>query len=143
MIAIGSVRHTGTRFTRELLKVPNYHFGEKNLERINGFTVITPLRRLDRIMVSWARRDMGLADLHQALDIMVGFESDYYLPIDSDRRDDYLATINTELDEDFQTDWAVLQDPKISAPEWGIDPVWGEKIHTDFDAFFSESYGRN
>ena len=140
MIAIGSVRHSGTRFCRELFDCKNFHFGEKNIERLDEFTVITPLRRLDSIMKSWARRDLGMGDLHDALSIMVDYGSDYYLPIDSDERELYLWSINEGEGTDFKTDWEVLVDPKISAPDWAIDPVWSKTIHDDFDSFFDGFY---
>lgn len=141
MIAIGSVRHSGTRFCRKLLDTPpNYHFGGIKLERLDGFTVITPLRRLSALMVSWARRDMDLSDLHKALGIMVDFQPDYYLPIDSDRRDDYLALFNAGVGEDFKTDWGVVKDAQRSAPNWVIDSEWETRIHADFDSFFAEFY---
>ena len=118
-IAIGSVRHTGTRFCRELLDTPpNYHFGERNLERLDPYTVITPIRKLDSVLTSWARRDMGLDDLYDAIGIMVDYGADYYLPLDSDHRDDYLAVLNNGLGTNYQTFWTVLEDPKISAPGW-------------------------
>jgi hypothetical protein len=140
MIAIGSVRHTGTRFCRELFHCPNYHFGEKQIERLDPYTVITPLRRLESIMASWARRDLDLADLHEALTIMVDYGSDYYLPIDSDNRDMYLWSINEGEGTNYQTDWEILVDPKISAPGWSIDPEWEKTINDDFYGFFSGFY---
>ena len=140
MLAIGSVRHTGTRFCRELFDCPNFHFGEQRIERLDPYTVITPIRRLDSIMTSWARRDMGMDDLHKALSIMVERGSDFYLPIDSDNRDSYLADLNGALDSEYETDWGVLVDPKISAPGWSIDAEWKDKVHEDFGSFFDRFY---
>jgi len=91
-------------------------------------------------MVSWARRDMDLSDLHKALGIMVDFQPDYYLPIDSDRRDDYLALFNKGVGEDFKTDWGVVNDNKISAPHWSVDPMWEARIQEDFGLFFEPFY---
>jgi hypothetical protein len=126
---------------RKLLDTPpNFHFGERNLQRLDGYTVITPLRSLDALITSWARRDMELSDLHEAIGIMLAYGSDYYLPLDSDYREEYLAHLNDGLDTDLQTDWAVLEDPKISAADWSVDPTWSQKIHDDYDSFFEIFY---
>lgn len=123
--------------------IPNIHFGEKQLDKAKGKYVITPLRHLDAIITSWARRDLNLAELHQAIQIMVDYPIDFILPVDLPDSPDYLDRLNKERNLNLQTDWTPVTDNKRSAENWSIDPVWREKLHEDFDSFFQPYYGRN
>ena len=153
MIAIISVRHSGTRFVRdELLKKQclNAHVGEKQiyldvlLPYFNN--LIIPLRRPERIIVSWERRGMELDGLSDCLSILMAYDryDPMYFPIDAPDRQGYLDKINQRLGLELKTDWPVISDKHSSEATWDdvTDKVMGASIIDDFAPFFNRFYGR-
>ena len=154
MIVIISVRHTGTRFVRSHLidcKYMNRHVGERYLHQVEPYidnNLVIPLRRLDRIIVSWERRDMGLEGLRDSLNELIDkydHRDPYYLPIDSDDRDEFLKALNEGMDTDFKTDWPVVDSDKNSSQSNYSDIInkeYANILISEFDQFFSRFYGR-
>ena len=152
MIVIVSVRHTGTRFVREHLidcEYMNRHLGEKSLTQIDSLidnNLIIPLRRLDRVIVSWERRGMELDWLGRLFHELIekyDHQNPYYLPIDSESRDDYLKALNEGMGTDFQTDWPVVGSDKNSSQSSYKDIInkeYANILINEFDQFFSRFY---
>lgn len=151
MILIPSVKHTGTRFLREHLleghEYINRHVGEKRIDQLDvDGDLIIPLRRLDRIIVSWERRQLELPDLRSALTELVcryDHQQPYYLPIDSHHRSDYLDDINEGLGLNLVTNWPVLYSTKgSSASNWDdiTDKDYAWQLTYDFQSFFTRFY---
>jgi hypothetical protein len=143
MIAIASVQHTGTRFLRLMFKpqgIKNAHFGQNFLHTIDGHFILTPLRRLDRIIESWIRRDMDLKTLHTALAQMVSYPVDFYFPIDADDREQYLKRLNEILETDLATDWAPQGGQQKSGSYEPRNPEYDELIRRDYSEWFKQYY---
>ena len=111
--------------------------------------IITPLRSLERIVVSWERRRKDLKCLEKELEILVDIIDPldpFYLPIDADNRDLYLNDINDYLGLHLKTDWPVVSSDKSSynTTEQHIkDKEIYKRFKEKFEAFFSDFYGRN
>lgn len=127
MVVIPTVMHTGSLFVtdnifRDFKKYkPNetpeedsivfwhvQHFPVSEFAKhINGRNIVIPLRRLERIIVSWERRGKPLRHLDQSLDILMEFDQyePYYLPIDHEDRDRYFEEMKNGLGLDLKTDW--------------------------------------
>ena len=139
---IASVRHTGTRFLKVLLKqhepTENVHFGQNFLYRLQGHYVITPLRRLDRVIQSWVNRSMELDMLHRDIGIMLEHPVDFFFPIDSENREDYLRELSEILGTELKTDWMPTGHHGKGQPN--NEPEWTERILNDYSGFFDKFY---
>lgn len=140
MIAIASVRHTGTRFLSRLLGEPlRVHFGEKYLYKVKDYKIVTPLRELDKVITSWERRQLELKDLHVALGVMTNYPTDFYIPVDSADRETYLAKLSDYLGEDIVTDWAPVTDGHGSDSKG--NPEYKDLILKEYSDWFKQFYG--
>ena len=127
----------------------NRHLGEKSLPQADPYidnNLIIPLRRLDRVIVSWERRGMELDWLHRLFAELIekyDHQSPYYLPIDSDTRDDYLKALNKGMGTDFKTDWPVVgSDKNSSQSEYNdiINKEYANILIKEFEGFFNRFY---
>ncbi len=113
-----SVPHTGTMFTFDLLpwkrgqwpilKLDHRywaHLREPNALVIatQAFTIV-PLRSYERVQFSWARRGMDLEDLKRQW-IEIHKVDAFFLPLDSDDRDQRLEQLSQMLGTPLKTDW--------------------------------------
>lgn len=129
MLLFPTVRHSGSHFILNLFgsqvgshSRPEYAQGELNeivfchvdedLSLMAKFAedhpCIIPLRHPKAMAVSWQarRKDMPTLcrDIHTLIDTFDIFDP-LYLPLDSDRRDDFLNAINADLGTHIVTDW--------------------------------------
>lgn len=172
VLIVYSVRHTGTRFVTDYLlrkngfrngndpddvaqdpeahRVYREHVGDPkygawaHLEYRGN--IVIPLRRLDRVIVSWERRGRPLDELAGALRTLIerfDHRRPMYLPIDSPRRDEFLAALGRQHHIDLRTDWAIGPTEKGSAdagPEDIKDMERAAALHAEFRGFFSRFY---
>ena len=136
MIALFSIMHTGTLFTKELLcdykffvvgqeipldRVDNPAIFEHITEgAINGIEklvrlhkTVVPLRHPCRVRESWARRYKNidrLSDLDKVWKILIDrIDSDeiVYISIDSENRNEMLLAASLSLGLELKTDWSI------------------------------------
>ncbi len=128
MLIFPTVQHTGSHFVVGLLGFDinkamswkhdgkgEYYFDHihpalkhRFLPLLEGKTIIIPLRHPKVVAKSWADRKKDEQELIECFECLVNdvdkFDP-YYLPLDSDRRDEYLQKINEGLGLDLVTDW--------------------------------------
>ena len=147
MIAIASVQHTGTTFTRRLF-LPNRikvaHFSQGHLDTIAQHKIhITPLRKLEAIIGSWKRRFMDMKRLYLAIDEMTRHRTDFYLPVDAEDREDYLNAISEATGRKLVTDWEpVGHRGHLHESGEEHNPEYSELILRDYSEWFGQFYGR-
>lgn len=146
MIIIPTVQHTGSLFVVDHLfggrdKVVFRHFGQKNFKdvynHIDGRNIIIPLRKLDKIIESWAGRQSNPYHLDRDIALLIDFAekyNPYFLPIDHERREDFLKTISKAFKIDLQTDWPVVNKQKhrpcgddfskVKRHQWFFDTIY-------------------
>lgn len=149
MIVLPSIRHTGTRFMRDLLKRQEFisrHIGEKFLDdlepHINN-NIIIPMRKLNKVIHSWEKRQLNLNELHSAFSILADRYHDraFYLPIDADDRDERLKALNAKFGLDLTTDWTLIGTAQDHTSEKDLEAA--KRLYDDFSWLFIEIYGRN
>ena len=127
----------------------NRHVGEKSLPQADPYidnNLIIPLRRLDRVIVSWERRGMELDWLGRLFGELIekyDHRNPYYLPIDSDNRDNYLNKINEGMGTNFETDWPVIASDKGSSnSEYNdiINKEYANILINEYEWFFNRFY---
>lgn len=103
-----SVMHSGTWFTRQLLKnngfgnTPTAHWGEGIIPDCP--IVITPIRHPDAVYGSWVSRGKPVERLPGLIELQTMFHGEL-LPIDSPRRDEYLERLSERIGVKLKTDW--------------------------------------
>lgn len=131
-----SVRHTGTRFTKQLLGgVPHCHLDKPSVfdkaKEYEGRTVV-PIRdprrvleswhkrgeKLERFLVSWPR----LMDLHKEHQFM-------FLPVDHPERRYFLDKLAERLERPLTTDWEpvtehVTFDQQVPVPNVDLSLIY-------------------
>lgn len=149
MIVLPSIRHTGTRFTRELIgDCISRHIGEKFLDELEPYidnNIVIPMRRLDSVIYSWEKRQLKLTDLYACFDILVEryhHRDPFYFPVDATDRDKRLAALNRKFGLSLATDWAAVGTlHRNNTTEH--DSETAAKLHQDFDWLFEHIYGRS
>ena len=71
-------------------------------------TIVIPLRHPKVTAESWKSRKKDEQEMIEAWECLVNDIDPFdpiYLPVDSDRRDEYLAGLNEKLGLDLETDW--------------------------------------
>ena len=169
IVAAPTVEHAGTRFVIDLFRgfqhrhpqegiapgadiLVQAHFGQaKNWGRFEEILqeysppVVIPVRRLHSIVLSWERRGKGFETLDLELAMMVNMvDADpYWLPIDADDRDEWLAEINDGLGLNLYTEWPIVGSDKRTAykPEKTIgDQETYSRLRDKYDWFFGQIY---
>ena len=115
-----SVMHSGTRFFEQLIKpshIKHLHQDtaiEKVINRAG--TVVCAIRKPEKVLESWYKRHNGRiatdgrpngtwAKSWKVLDDVASKNKIFFLPIDHDDRDEYLAELGTHLGRTFEPDW--------------------------------------
>jgi hypothetical protein len=73
--------------------------------------VVIPLRHPFRVEESWKRKGLNVADMIRAfrtIDERFTRFCPYFLPIDHERREDYLDSLRA-IEPDMETDWPVIE----------------------------------
>lgn len=139
---IASIPHSGTRFTRNLLKAHGYGMRGRRTFALHHFewgalpsadVVVVPVRHPQRLMESWSKRGKPLAGLVPQIEAMLRTDA-YFLPVDSPHRDGYLAALSDALGVELSTDWRALH---VSA-----QPLRGEVDASAVLDQFRGFYGR-
>lgn len=129
-----SIMHSGTWFTRQLLKdhgfgnVPTAHYPEETTAGV----VITPVRHPDAVYGSWKARGKPVGHL-RALVAEMTCRHGILLPVDSPRRDEYLAALSDALGVELSTDWRKLHTRDSKPVHSGL--------FDDFRDFYGPIYG--
>lgn len=166
IICAPTIEHSGTRFVIDLFKGfihkrPNEligqgdilvqtHFGQKHWGRFEAILesdppIVIPLRKLHSIFLSWERRQKGFTQLDTELAMMTNMvdRDIYWLPIDSEDRDEWLSDINQGLGLNLYTDWPIVGSDKRTAykPEKTIQNQESYlRLKDKYDWFFSQVY---
>jgi hypothetical protein len=142
---IASVPHSGTRFTRDLLKQHGWHerSGRRRMAlwhfdqgaRPAADVIICPLRHPQRVAEAWAKRGKAVEWIEPQVRRMVELEA-YFLPIDSPTRDEYLDAISDRLGITLTTTWRPLHVSKAPLRE----PVDDAGLFDKFRSFYGRFY---
>jgi hypothetical protein len=104
-----SIPSTGSRFASELLELPFHHIdgGVQWHGFVKGRKIICPMRHPISVIKSWWVLRGQVHDLWDCYDSLLGFEKqvDFWLPVDSPRRDECLQKISAAMGRRFKTDW--------------------------------------
>ena len=132
-----SVMHSGTWFTRQLLKdhgfgnVRTWHYGEGEIPQTGW--VITPVRHPSLVAGGWIRREKPLHTLWPCIEAMTRNHG-MLLPVDSPKREAYLEAISERLGKPLTTEWV----PVHSIGHAEYDGQW---IVEKFKDFYGPIYG--
>jgi len=123
MIVVPSVHHTGTKlvFDEILRDVPSLHkqrihMEPKFLDWLHGIIgtgaqIIVPLRHPRIVAIGWKLRAKRLEELDEQWKILkeeIDPYNPYYLPIEHEDRDKWLAQIATGIGRSLGTNWPVI-----------------------------------
>jgi hypothetical protein len=78
---------------------------------VRTMPAVIPLRHPYRVEESWRRKGLNVADMiraFRAADECLTECKPYFLPIDHERREDYLDSLRA-IEPDLQTDWPVIE----------------------------------
>lgn len=160
IIGMPSVRHTGTRVVRGMFYgfkqmhpeqkcfgdgIYSRHIGEKYEHEANQEILVIPLRRIDRIIVSWERREKSLDELDERLYRLVTYydpKRPFYIPIDSDDRNTYWLRMCEELKISIVPQWQVISEKDSIFAGFSdiIDKDKGKTLIDKYRRFFSRFY---
>lgn len=138
IVAAPTAEHSGTRFLIDLFRregfvhnntpflvggpdiVVQVHFGQKNWQAFEelvedrGFPIVIPVRRLHSVFLSWEARGKNTDLLDERIGLMTEWSerSPYWLPIDSDDRDEWLDEVRDGLGLKLETDWPIIGSDK-------------------------------
>lgn len=121
------------------------HIGERDEHEADQEIKVIPLRRLDRIIVSWERREKDLSELKDRLDRLLSKydpQNPYYIPIDSPDRDRYWDIMNTDLNLEIVPQWCVISEKdSMNATFDDIkDKDTAQELINEYSGFFSRFY---
>lgn len=130
MILVASVHHTGTKLVfdeilSEVTDKERIHIEPFNLPQLLKFRetsdIIVPLRHPRRVARGWkyrAKRMEILSEQWYMLKTEIAPFNPYYLPIEHEERDKWLAEIGRKLGLSLKTEWPIIGTSKgISIPE--------------------------
>lgn len=171
IFVLASIRHTGTQLVRGHIfrdwpkhlphgeiraerTVIHGHIDEKWEGAMHAYAgtgnVVIPLRRIEKIIVSWERRSLDLARLERALERLEKRWDrylPYYIPVDHGARDLYVDDINRDCW------WAKLESnwPIIGSERGSVDATindvndkhFYDRMVKRFGPFFTRIYGQH
>ena len=129
---IASVPHTASRFVQSLLGpgVGNFHVyakgtGENLIEIPKHRVIVVPLRHPRAVAQSWKNRGKPIVS-HEKHEPMVAMWrtlidviaplNPFYVPVDIESRDEYLAKLGKKIKRKLVTDWRAKSDGYMTTP---------------------------
>lgn len=130
-IVMASIPHTGTNFTLRLFKEMGYldmttndkrqpgcvyhahthkpNLVESVLKLVNEMPLVIPLRHPFVVEESWKRRTKPIDEMIRNFKLLETFMTydPYFLPVDSERREDALQAMRDGLNIPFETEWPI------------------------------------
>jgi hypothetical protein len=148
-LIVASVPHSGSRFVSELLRVPFWHvYQGESLERIFEHEVIVvPLRHPLAVAQSWKNRGKPIVShpkhepmvaMWRTLIDVIAPRKPFYVPVDSDQREVYLAKLGKALRRRLKTDWKFKSDGYLMTPLNDEDEAAVKSLLAD--PFFEQFY---
>lgn len=147
---VASVPHSGSRFVSELVRAPFLHVyttGESLGEIRKHDVIVVPVRHPMAVAQSWKNRgkpivshpkhEPMMAMWRTLIDVIAPLKP-YYVPVDSENREQYLAKLGKRIRRKLTTDWRKVSDGYLITPLNDEDEAAVKELLAD--PFFEQFY---